>query len=78
MQTTVTPQQRQAAKREIVRQIEQGLSAQQARARSTVLMHRTTVYRLRVSGAARRRERLCRWAAWAPLHFARGGTHLSD
>jgi transposase len=46
MRTTVTPQQRQAAKREIVRQIEQGASAQQARTRSTVLMHRTTVYRL--------------------------------
>jgi putative transposase len=46
MQIIVTPQQRQAAKREIVRQIEQGASAQQARTRCTVLMHRTTVYRL--------------------------------
>ena len=46
MQTTVTPQQRQAAKREIVRQIEQGASVKLARTRSTVLMHRTTVYRL--------------------------------
>ncbi len=78
MQITVTPQQRHAAKREIVRQIEQGASAQQARTRCTVLMHRTTVYRLRVSGAARRRARLCRWASWAPGQAARGGTHLSD
>ena len=46
MRTTVTPQQRQAAKREIVRQIEQGAKASLARTHSTVLMHRTTVYRL--------------------------------
>jgi transposase len=46
MQATVTPEQRQAAKREIVRQIEQGASAQEARVRSRVPMHRATVYRL--------------------------------
>ena len=46
MQATVTPQQRQAAKREIVRVIEQGASAQEARDLSTVPMHHTTVYRL--------------------------------
>ena len=46
MRTTVTPQQRQAAKREIVRQIEQGAKASLARTHGTVLMHRTTVYRL--------------------------------
>jgi transposase len=46
MQATVTPQQRQAAKREIVRVIEQGASAREARARSAVPMHHTTVYRL--------------------------------
>ena len=46
MPATVTPQQRQAAKREIVRAIEQGVSAREARVRSAVPMHRTTVYRL--------------------------------
>jgi transposase len=46
MSATVTPQQRQAAKREIVRDIEQGASAREARVRSAVPMHRTTVYRL--------------------------------
>lgn len=46
MQLTVTPQQRQAAKREIVRQMEQGISAREARMSSVVPMHRTTVYRL--------------------------------
>jgi transposase len=46
MQATVTPQQRQAAKREIVRQMKQGASSHEARVRSTVPMHRTTVYRL--------------------------------
>lgn len=46
MQTTVTAEQRQAAKREIVRQIEQGVAAKLARVHSAVPMHRTTVYRL--------------------------------
>src|SRR5207248_3139233 len=46
MQATVTPEQRQAARREIVRQVEQGTSAKVARVRSAVPMHRTTVYRL--------------------------------
>lgn len=46
MPATVTPEQRQAAKREIVKQIEQGASAQEARVQSTVPMHRATVYRL--------------------------------
>ena len=46
MQTRVTPEQRQAAKREIVQQVEQGASAKFARMQSSVLMHRTTVYRL--------------------------------
>jgi hypothetical protein len=59
MAALVTPEQRQAAKREIIRDMEQGVSAHEARVRSAVPMHRTTVYRLRVSGAARRRERLC-------------------
>jgi len=46
MQATVTPQQRQAAKREIVRQMKQGASTHEALVCSTVPMHRTTVYRL--------------------------------
>lgn len=46
MQTLVTPQQRQAAKRELIRQIEQGVSAREARENSAVPMHRATVYRL--------------------------------
>ena len=46
MRASVTPQKRQAAKREIVRDIEQGVSAREARVRSAVPMHRTTVYRL--------------------------------
>ena len=46
MQATVSPEQRRAAKREIIRQIEQGASAQEARLHSPVPMHRATVYRL--------------------------------
>jgi len=46
MRATMTPQQRQVAKREIVRDIEQGASAREARERLAVPMHRTTVYRL--------------------------------
>lgn len=42
----VTPQLRQAAKRELIRQIEQGASVREARGSSVVPMHRTTVYRL--------------------------------
>jgi len=42
----VTPDQRQAARREIVRQIEQGMTATEARRTLPVPMHRTTVYRL--------------------------------
>lgn len=41
---SVTPEQRQAARREIVRQVEQGMSATDARLWSPVAMHRTTVY----------------------------------
>jgi transposase len=46
VQTPVTPEQRQAAKREIVRQVEQGTTVSDARLHSPVPMHRTTVYRL--------------------------------
>lgn len=59
MQAPVTSQQRQAAKREIVRQMEQGAKASLARTHSAVPMHRTTVYRLRVSCTARRRASFC-------------------
>jgi transposase len=46
MQTPVTPEQRQAAKREMVRQVEQGTTVSDARRLCPVPMHRTTVYRL--------------------------------
>lgn len=46
MQTSVTPEQRQAAKREMVRQVEQGTTVSDARRLCPVPMHRTTVYRL--------------------------------
>ena len=46
MQPAVSPQQRQAAKRQMIEQIEQGASVQQARSQSGVPMHRATVYRL--------------------------------
>lgn len=45
----VTPDQRQArqaARREIVRQVEHGMTATEARRRCPVPMHRSTVYRL--------------------------------
>lgn len=76
MPTLVTPEQRQAAKREIVWQVEQGATASVARSHSPVLMHRTTVYRVRVSRAERRRTSFDRWTAWAPLHFAWGSACL--
>jgi transposase len=46
MQPTVTPEKRQAAKRKMIKQIEQGASVRQARSHSAVPMHRATVYRL--------------------------------
>jgi transposase len=46
MQPAVSPEQRQAAKRQMMEQIEQGASVQQARSHSAVPMHRATVYRL--------------------------------
>ena len=46
MQAAISPQQRQAAKRQMIEQIEQGASVQQARRQSGVPMHRATVYRL--------------------------------
>jgi transposase len=45
MPTSVTPEQRRAAKREMVKAVQQGATAKVARDRSEVLMHRTTVYR---------------------------------
>jgi transposase len=46
MRPTVSPEQRQEAKRQVIEQIEQGASVQQARSHSAVPMHRATVYRL--------------------------------
>jgi transposase len=46
MHPTVSPEQRQAAKRQMIKQMEQGASVQQARSHSAVPMHRATVYRL--------------------------------
>ena len=46
MQQTISSQPRQAAKRQIIEQIEQGASVQEARAQASVPMHRATVYRL--------------------------------
>jgi transposase len=46
MATTIAREQRQAAKRHIIVQIEQGASVQQARAAIDIPMHRATVYQL--------------------------------
>ena len=46
MPPTVSQEQRQVAKRQLIGQIEQGASVQQARSHSAVPMHRATVYRL--------------------------------
>jgi transposase len=46
MQPPVATEQRQAAKRQMIEQIEQGATVQQARSHSGVRMHRATVYRL--------------------------------
>ena len=46
MSASVPSQRRQAAKREVIRQIEQGVSAREAWIQSEVPMHRVTVYRL--------------------------------
>jgi hypothetical protein len=43
---TVSPEQRRAAKRQMIEQIEQGASVQQAMSQSVVPMHCATVYRL--------------------------------
>ena len=45
MQLMVISRQRQAARRELVRQIEQGVSVREARVSSAISIHRTTVYR---------------------------------
>ncbi len=42
MPPTVSPKQRQAAKREMIELIEQGASVQQVRSHRTVPMHRAT------------------------------------
>jgi transposase len=46
MPSAVSQEQRQVAKRQLIEQIEQGASVQQARSHSPIPMHRATVYRL--------------------------------
>jgi transposase len=46
MPSRVTPEQRQASKRQIMGLIEQGVSVRQAKDQGEVPMHRATVYRL--------------------------------
>ncbi len=46
MPSIISPQQRQAGKRQIMEFVEQGASVQQARNQSEVPMHRATIYRL--------------------------------
>ena len=46
MQSSVAPDQREIARRELVRQVERGVTASDARRLCPVPMHRTTVYRL--------------------------------
>jgi transposase len=46
MPSIISPEQRQAGKRQILELVEQGASVQQARKQSEVPMHRATVYRL--------------------------------
>lgn len=46
MPTSITPEQRQAARREVVRQVKQGTPVSEARRLCPIPMHRTTVYRL--------------------------------
>ena len=72
MQTPITPEQRQAARREIVPQVEQGATASEARMRSPVSMHCTTeVFLSQVAcadGAERFTDALAGWAThlWHP------------
>jgi transposase len=46
VQPTVPPEKRQAAKRQMIEQIEHGASVRQAKSHSAVPMHRATIYRL--------------------------------
>lgn len=46
MASTISPEQRQTGKRQILALIEQGVSVQQARNQGEIPMHRATVYRL--------------------------------
>ncbi len=64
MQPMVSSEQRQAAKRQMIEQIEQGVSVQQAKSHSAIPMHRATVYRLlkraRAEGETAYRGHMCR------------------
>ncbi len=46
MPSIISPEQRQASKRQIMELVEQGVSVRQARNQSEVPMHRATIYRL--------------------------------
>jgi hypothetical protein len=54
MSLVVTMDQRQAVRREMIQQMEQGATASDVRRLCPIPIHRTTVYRLRVSCGARR------------------------
>lgn len=54
MSLVVTMDQRQAVRREMIQQMEQGATASDVRRLCLIPIHRTTVYRLRVSCRARR------------------------
>src|SRR5260370_38065403 len=56
MQLTITREQRQAAKRQLIEPIAQGTSVRQVRAVADVPMHRTTVYRLLKRGGTEGEE----------------------
>jgi transposase len=65
MPSPVSPEQRRAAKRQMIEQIEQGASVQQARHHSEVRMHRATVYRLLKRVRTQGEAGLHRRAAWS-------------
>ena len=51
------PHARQAARQELVRSVQEGMTAREARRCCSVQIHRTTVYRLRVSGSSAKASR---------------------
>jgi hypothetical protein len=77
MQPPVSPEQRQAAKHQMMEQIKQGASVRQER--RPQCGHHASCDRVSTAqaGASRRRERLHRRAAWSPDQAAWGGENLS-